>query len=223
LHTKRRLVDWGFPADQTLIHRVGVDTNYYRFHGPGAQHEGPVRMLMIGNLVPVKGHEYALRAVSEVRRMAPSLDLKLRLVGEGSERERLDSLRDELSLHDTVDIVGPLGRDSIRSELQAADLFLLPSLAEMTPVVLMEAQSVGLPVIATRVGAVDEVVREGGSALLVPPGDPDALARSIVDLARAPQQWPTMARIGRRHVEEFFDIHALVSELEEIYRSLGSR
>jgi colanic acid/amylovoran biosynthesis glycosyltransferase len=101
--------------------------------------------------------------------------------------------------------------------LHRADVFFLPSVAEVLPVSLMEAQAVGLPVVATSVGAVGEVVLDGRSGVLAAPGDPDALADMLGSLIQRSREWVLMGLTGRRHVEANFDVNRLNDRLVEIY------
>jgi colanic acid/amylovoran biosynthesis glycosyltransferase len=84
----------------------------------------------------------------------------------------------------------------------------------------MEAQAVGLPAVATRVGAADEVLSEGVSGLLAPPGDPEALADRLAGLIACPERWPEFGQAGRRHVAARFDINPLNDRLVALYQGL---
>jgi glycosyltransferase involved in cell wall biosynthesis len=90
---------------------------------------------------------------------------------------------------------------------------------EQAGYVLLEAQASGLPVVATRVGGVPEMIREGHSGLLVPAGDAQAMAGALQNLLACSDTWPTMGQEGRRHVEEHFDVDRLTSQLEEVLRA----
>ena len=212
---------WGFDPDRIREHRVGIDPEQFPYRGPRMRDDGSIRLLSVANLVPVKGHQHSLEALASLRSDRPDLELRLRIVGDGRERLHLEETIRRLGLEDHVTLVGALDRLGVIRELQAADLFVLPSLAEATPVALMEAQSIGLPVIATRVGAVDEVVAEDVSGRIVEPGDSGALASAIESLATEPGCWESMGRAGREHVLRNFDIEVLVSRLEDFYREVA--
>jgi glycosyltransferase involved in cell wall biosynthesis len=126
-----------------------------------------------------------------------------------------------LGLDVLVSFAGGLPRDEVRRELAEADLFVLPSVAEATPVALMEAQACGLPVIATRVGAVEEVVEDGRSGWIVPAGDDLALAGALAAALERRDLWTEMGRAGRDHVLESYHLPRLLDQLEEIYRSVA--
>jgi colanic acid/amylovoran biosynthesis glycosyltransferase len=119
-----------------------------------------------------------------------------------------------------VRLLGAKSQDEVIGELRRSDILLAPSLAEALPVSLMEAHAMGLPVVATRVGSVDQIVREGCSGFLVEPGDAAALCRPLADLIRHPELRSEMGRRGRRHIERHYDIERLNDRLVEIYREL---
>jgi len=214
------LRQWGFDPSRIREHRVGIDVTQFPFRGLRRRNDAEIRLLSVANLVPVKGHHISLHAVESLKSRRPDLDLRLRIVGDGRERRRLEEIIHRHGLEDRVTLAGPLDRPGVLRELRAADLFVLPSLAEATPVALMEAQSVGLPVIATRVGAVDEVVVEGCSGLIVEPDDSKSLEEAIETLAADPTHWQSMGRAGHEHVVRHFDIETLVSRLEDFYREV---
>jgi glycosyltransferase involved in cell wall biosynthesis len=101
-----------------------------------------------------------------------------------------------------------------------ADLYLMPSIAEALPVALMEAHAAGLPCIATCVGSTDEILLDGRSGFLVAPQDASALTDKLEYLVENQQLWPEMGRVGRKHVEDNYDINVLNRELESIFERL---
>ncbi len=221
-YNRALLESWGFAADRIHHHPMGVDPDRFAFRPPRPEPTGSVRLLTVANLVEVKGHRHLFEALAMLHKDSPALDLELSLVGEGPERSRLEGLLPDLGLAESVHFLGGRDQEGVRAELLQSDVFVLPSLAEATPVALMEAQCVGLPVIATRVGAVHEVVAEGASGLLVTPGDPTALAAAIREMCSQRDSWESMGRAGRAHVQEHYDIHQLLDRLETIYESVAT-
>jgi colanic acid/amylovoran biosynthesis glycosyltransferase len=124
--------------------------------------------------------------------------------------------------------LGPINQNECLKLYQEANIFILPSVTsdnedqEGTPVVLMEAQAMGLPVISTFHSGIPEVVVEGKSGFLVPEKDVDALAEKLEGLIEHPEIWPEMGRYGRKFVEERYDIKKLNQQLVEIYQNLIS-
>jgi glycosyltransferase involved in cell wall biosynthesis len=134
--------------------------------------EGHV-LAFAGRLGPQKGLDVALSALASV----PGVTLAI--AGAGPDRRGLERRADELGLAGRVRFLGSLSRDGVLRLFRAADASLLPSSWENFPHTVVEALAVGTPVIATAVGGVPEVVRDGGNGLLVPAGDPDGLASAI--------------------------------------------
>jgi glycosyltransferase involved in cell wall biosynthesis len=135
---------------------------------------GGPRLLNVAALAEKKGHRHLLDALSEL----PGATLEV--VGDGELRGELERRADSLGLGDRVRFLGELPKREVAELMRAADLFVLPSLAENLPVVLIEAQASGLPAVATRVGGVPELV-DDAAGVLAPPSDPPALAAAIRD------------------------------------------
>lgn len=147
-----------------------VDTEAF-VPGP-PHHDQHPRLLNVAALAEKKGHEYLLQAMSELP------DARLDIVGDGELRDQLERRTAELGLSDRVVFLGERPKAEVAALMRAADLFVLPSLAENLPVVLIEAMASGLPAVATRVGGVAELL-DDEAGTLVPPRDPAALAAAV--------------------------------------------
>ena len=134
--------------------------------------------------------------------------------------DELESLRAELGLGDRFEFLG--FRPDAVELMSAFDIFCLASHHEGLPIVLMEALALGLPVVATRVGGIEEIVTDGVEAVLVPPRQPDRLARALIDLARAPQRRAEMAQRSRDR-GELLDAPTTVATIEGVYREIVAR
>ena len=156
-----------------------VDTDV--FHPPAqpraTSQGGSSRLLTVASLASKKGHSYLLEALARVRAESGH-DVTLDLVGAGEERMRLEQRAQTLRLDSAVRFRGELSKDEVAEIMRGADLFVLPSLYENLPCVLIEATATGLPCVATAVGGVREILGDGGG-VLCPPRDPDALAAAI--------------------------------------------
>lgn len=159
----------------------------------------PVAM-QVARFHPVKDHATALRAWARVREAVPHALLVL--VGEGGERAAMQALADELGLQDAVRFTGAV--DDARGLVPAADLCLLTSLSEGVSVTLLEAMAAARPVVATSVGGNPEVVEDGGTGLLAPRGDAEALAGHIVALFKDKARADALGRAGRQRLIERF-------------------
>ncbi|HVF89858.1 MAG TPA: glycosyltransferase, partial [Blastocatellia bacterium] len=134
-------------------------------------------ILAVGRLSREKGHADLIDALYAFGRIHGDLRARLIVVGDGPERERLEASAARLGLADRIIWAGQVG--NVRPYYAMSDLLALPSHSEGSPNVLLEAMAAKLPVVATRVGGVPEIVTHGESALLVRPGDPDAMAHAI--------------------------------------------
>ncbi len=139
--------------------------------------EGEKVVLFVGTLRPVKGGEYLIRAFDIVRRNESGL--KLLMVGDGEQREFLENLVMELDLCDTVSFAGRVPNEEVPRYFKASDVFVLPSLSEGFPNVVLEAMASGLPVVATRVGGMAEIVKDNINGYLVEAGDPEGIVEKL--------------------------------------------
>jgi len=155
-----------------LRHQLGFDTQ--------------TRVLLcVGRFSREKGHADLVRAFPIIRELAGDLPLRLVLVGEGRERSRIEGLCRTLDLTDVVIFAGQ--QEDIEPYYGIADVFLLPSLSEGCPNALLEAMAAGVPVVATAVGGVPEVVKSGRDAILVKKCDRDGLAFATAELLKDQQ------------------------------------
>ncbi|MBL8101269.1 MAG: glycosyltransferase family 4 protein, partial [Anaerolineales bacterium] len=160
--------------------------------------EGDIFLLSVGRLVYEKGHEYLIRAMAEVVQQFPAA--KAGICGSGPLYEFLESLIDRNKLDDRVKLLGKW--DEIPHLLAAADIFILPSRWEGLPMALLEGMMASLPVIATRVDGVEEVIVNGAQGLLVPLEDADALGKAILQLLSDPEKRALMGSSARARVFE---------------------
>jgi L-malate glycosyltransferase len=176
-------------------------------------------MIQVGRLDPLKDHATALRTLEEVRRRHP--DARLVLVGEGPERGRIEEL---VARHQLAPHVRLLGlRSDVARLLSAADLFLLTSVSEGIPLAVIEAMAAGLPVVATRVGGVEEVVQDGATGLLAPSANPAALAEHVLQIAASPDLGRQLGQRGRVRAGAVFSEARMVAHYLQLYRQMLAR
>lgn len=175
-------------------------------------------LLAIGRLSKEKGHAHLINAAQLLRQTRPDLAFHVLLVGDGPERAHLEKQVDELKLRDHIRFTGhqpnPLPFYGL------ADIFILPSLSEGSPNVLLEAMMARTPTIASAVGGVPEMVEDGRSALLIPPADPAALSKAIARLIDNPTLARSLAESAYADAQERFSPQAYCSKLVGIYREL---
>jgi glycosyltransferase involved in cell wall biosynthesis len=184
---------------------------------------GPVELLTVARAVEKKGLDVLLRALAMLPR---DIDWRWRHIGGGPLLPTLQALAGQLEIAERVSWRGALAFDAVLAALRGADLFCFaPRVAadgdrDGIPNVVAEAMSQGLPVVSARAGAIDEIVEDGRTGLLVPPDDPQALAVAIAELARDPAQRAMMGAAGRVVIETRFTagpgIAEIARELEQL-------
>jgi glycosyltransferase involved in cell wall biosynthesis len=173
-------------------------------------------LLTIGRLEGVKGHSFLFRALELLKKK--DYEFKLLVVGRGRQRENLKEEIINRRLEDKVILTGE--REDIQGLLTASDAFILPSLWEGLPNVLLEAMAAGLPVIATRVGGIPEVVTHNETGLLVEVKDSTALAEAIGRIVKEDGLRERLAQNAKDCVRKNFDIKKTVAETESLYGEL---
>ncbi|MCK4596749.1 glycosyltransferase family 4 protein [bacterium] len=170
-------------------------------------------LAIIGLLKERKGHEILFRALPEVKMEFPRLALLV--VGEGELRGNLEELACRLGIAENVRFVG--FRNDIPRLMSSMDFLVLPSKNEGFGYVLAEAMSQGKPVVASKVSSIPEVVEDGHTGLLVPPGDVSALREAILELSRHPRRVRQMGEAGRRRVQKLFDLQRMLGQVEALF------
>lgn len=205
----------GLSVDRTAVVPNGLDPPEGTAPELEPAWRGPASAAMIANLMHYKGHEHVLRAAALVARAHP--EFRLVLFGDGPERDRVLGLRRELGLDARVVLAGR--RPDAARFLPGFGFAVLGSLHEGFPNALMEAMAGGVPVVATAVGGVPELVEDGVHGLLVPPADPRAMAEAITWMIEHPEERRRMGRAGRERVLERFGVDRMVRRTEALYAS----
>ncbi|SFI48478.1 glycosyltransferase [Albimonas pacifica] len=189
--------DWG----KLRIVHCGVEPAAY---APQPGRPPGKRMVFVGRLAPEKGLPVLLEAFASVR--ARHAEAELALIGDGPSRPEIEAQIARGGVGGAVEILGFLPPEAVAAELSRADLLVLPSFAEGLPVVLMEALATGIPAVATRIAAVEELVEPGVCGLTVAPGDAAGLAEAMDRLLGDPALRARMGEAGRARVVAEFDV-----------------
>ncbi len=192
----------------------GIDLERFAF--TDREPHTPVTVGAVSRLSPEKGHQYLLRAVASLRDRG--LELRVVLAGDGPSRGELESLARELRLD--VEFIGEVAHDAVPDVLRRLDVFAMPSTWEGFGVSALEASATGLPVVASDVHGIPDVVRDGVTGLLVPPRDVTALADAIARLADDPALRGDMGRAGRAFVEANYRWQDNAALMERLYAEM---
>src|SRR5471030_1264359 len=212
----------GVPARKNRLLPNGVDTAHYRPDGPVARHfdAGCIVIGTVGRLHAVKNHSGLIDAFVRLRALLPALAPRLRLaiVGDGHCADALRAQVRDAGLGDVVWLAG--ARDDIAALLRGFSVFALSSIAEGTPVSILEATAAGLPIVSTNVGGIAEVVDNGRTGLLAAAGDNGALAAALAYYCAHPRVATLHGQAGRAHVQQHASIDATVAAYLDVYETL---
>jgi glycosyltransferase involved in cell wall biosynthesis len=204
----------GWPKLRVVRGGVDVDAFSPLRDRPERAAGAPLQILNVARLASAKGHTELLKGMAELRRRdVPAAAV---IVGDGPLREMLGSEIRALGLQDCVSLAGPVAPDEIHGFYAEADVFCLPSFAEGVPNVLMEAMAMELPVVATRLMGIPELVEHGVSGLLVAPARPDQLADALQRLAEDADLRERLGRAGRERVVAEYQIDRTARQMSEL-------
>lgn len=208
------------PGQRILAMPNGIDFDACRARRarPPRRRDAPFQLLYVGRLARGKGLAETFEALALARRGGVSAELTV--AGSGSEEAPLRKLAMQLGIADAVRFVGPVFAEAKRALFESAEALLLPSHSEGLPYTLLEAMAAGLPVIATPVGAIPDVVDEGVHGLLVPVGDTAAIAAAIAKIAARPALVAAMGIAARRRIARRYTVARLAQDFAQLYRGL---
>jgi glycosyltransferase involved in cell wall biosynthesis len=207
-HVQSRVIPYtlGFGEAEADVARVGPRDSFM--------------VLFVGRLVERKGVRYLIDAV---RRLSPERRARLVVIGEGPERQRLEEQVRRIGLEDRVELRGRASDRELRQAYADASVFVLPAIVdargdtEGLGVVLLEAMSYRVPVVASNVGGITDIVTDGETGLLLPPADAGVLAAALERLAADAALAERLGNAGRRVVQERFSWPAIVTQWERCY------
>lgn len=192
----------------------GIDVERFAFTGPATE----MRAITVSRLSPEKDLVTMLEAVKLVIKTIP--EFRLSIVGDGPERSRLEQAASRLQLESHVEFLGE--RNDVPDLLPQAGFYVSSSLTEGISLTLLEAMSVGLPIVATAVGGNPEIVQQPETGLLVPSANPDLLATAIIQMCSQSDHWMTMGQAARTRVEQHFNVRSMIRDYENLYHEILS-
>jgi len=218
---KEHLIKIGFPKEKIKVIHIGVDLrefNVAKYNSLESKRKlslkGGTTIGIVGRLVPVKGHIYLLKALMKLKEKGEKVVLLV--VGDGPLHKRLVSITEEYGLSKYVHFLGQ--RDDVPFLISAMDIYVQPSLSEAGGGI--EGMAMGKPVVISRVGAVEELVENFKTGLLVKPGDPNELANAIELLIQNSGLRKKMGENAFKRVRNLYDFKNTIIKIESIYRNL---
>ena len=188
--------------------------------------ERKVQLLTIARLVEKKGVQYSIKAVANILKKFPNIEIEYKIIGDGPLRKDLENLISELGIADHVKLLGWKPQEEIIKVLAEADVFMAPSVTSLDgdqegiPVVLMEALAQGLPVISTYHSGIPELVQDKKTGFLAKERDVDSIVEKLEYLLLNKASWPQIRKAGRTHVIENYEIQKLNDQLVALYHKL---
>jgi len=211
------------PKKISTIH-YGVDLSRFRKSGKTIRKElglsdHDLIISVVGHLSDVKGHTYLLKASPSLIRKNPRIQLVF--AGDGPEKASLEKEAKSLGIREHVHFLGV--RSDVPDILRSSDIFVLPSIYEGLPNVVLEAMASGLPVVASGVGGIPEAVENGKTGFLFPAGDSLRLKQALSPLIQDKKLRQKMGEAGRRRVENSFSIDVEVQKFQDLFQTLYFR
>lgn len=185
-----------------------------------------LRVITVGRFVEVKGHAHAIESIAQLVR--EGYDIEYTLIGTGPLEEQIKKQAQDAGIMHCTRFLGNVPLETVYDEMRAHDIFFLPGVkdkdgaAEAMGLVSLEAQSIGLPVVLSRIGGLPETVADENSAVLVESGSSRAAAEGIKEMLRRRPEWPEMIERGRKHVQENFSIQSTSAKYMRLYHELLS-
>ncbi len=201
------------PKHEFLMIPNGVDLQ--RFKPISRPPNAKVKILFIGRLIPRKGLQYVIEALPKIKELAKK-EFEIEVVGTGDFRKNLDQLASKLKVGEYLKYVGLVDYVDLHKSYQYADVFVLTSLSEGMPCVMLEAMGCGLPIVATKVIGNEELVHEGENGFLVEVGDKDKLAASLAKLINDENLRKAMGKKSLEIIKNY-DWRQIVDQYEKIY------
>jgi glycosyltransferase involved in cell wall biosynthesis len=214
----QRLLAFGVPTEKIKTIANGIDVTAFERAQPLPllKDEGSIVVGVVARLDLQKGFEYLLRAARELCKMFPGL--KIVIAGEGPDRSAIEEMIEQYGLQSSVVLAGQ--QSNMPAVYAAMDIFVLPSLNEGLPMTVLEAMAASKPVIATRVGAIPSVIRDGENGLLVVPKDTEGLRNAVASLLNDPARRRRLGDQAHAWVSQNYTSEAMALKYREMYEEV---
>lgn len=218
----RTIGEW--VREKTHVIHCGIRPNRYAARPMPSQDDKRFEIISTGSLQPYKGFPYLIQACDLLRQKG--LPFRCRIIGGGEERAALERMIASKQLNEQVELLGPQSQDEVVRLLRTADCYVQPSIItpsgkmEGIPVALMEALACGLPVVATNISGIPELVRPDETGILVPPAEASALAHGLATICDHPEQANRLAENGQRLVQQEYNLRTNTEHLLRLFKQV---
>lgn len=210
----RLVSEFGFAPARTEVIHNGIDPSPFAAGGKeSGQAEGQLHVGSVGRLVPVKGYDFFLRTAAEIVRGLP--DVRFSILGDGPLKDQLQGQVREYGLEGKIALLAPVPNPA--AFYHSLDVYLNTSLHEGIPLSIIEAMFCRVPVVAPRVGGLPEIIVDGVNGMLISSREPEAFARSCLELLRDDVKRKNLSREGYDHVNEHFRAMKMAERYHELY------
>ena len=225
----RHIESLGITPDHLSVTPFGIDVDKFNVDSTkrqSGQRDGTITIGTVKTLIPTYGIDTLIEGFAACRQQIQQSDsqlagrLRLRIVGDGDDRVKLEQLAGELSVADVTTFVGKVPHGEVATELKKLDIFVAVSRSESFGVSVLEASACRLPVIVSNAGGLPEVVHDGETGLIVPSENSHALATALTRLVEEQPLATRLGENGRRHVLEHFEWNHNVAQMEAVYRQV---
>jgi colanic acid/amylovoran biosynthesis glycosyltransferase len=222
---RRDIENLGCPKEKIRVHYSGINLDKIPFFKRVPPNKNDkIKLLLVGRFVEKKGIQYALKAFVLTKKLHPNISLTI--IGDGPLRYQIEQQIQSLGLTKDIILSGFQPHDEVLLQMKESHIFILPSVTaangdkEGIPNVLKEAQASGMPVISTYHAGIPELIRNKKSGFLVKERDAYSLSTRLNQLIDNPALWSAFGKIGRKRVEEAFNLQTQIQKLEKMYKEL---
>ncbi len=211
--------DLGVPNNKIRLIPRGVDLEEFKFQLPSNTQKSEYKIGIIGRITPIKGHDFFIQAIARAVKLFPKI--KVLIVGEAPKerpeyKKKLENLVSRLNIERFVEFVGV--RENIAETLSSLDLVVLPSVGqEAFGRVIIESGAAGVPVIATKVGGIVDIIEDGKNGILVSPDDIYDLTEAVLEVLKDRELAVSLAAEARKRVEKFYSLDEMVEKTLRVY------
>ena len=215
---RNTLVKYDLPFEKSFVNYPSIDVNYFKRATIYAAGNTVFTIVSTGRLTWIKGYNYALLGIKKI--VDKGYRVRYEIIGEGSSIDELTFIVDKLELRDSVVFRGNLNRAKVKEALENADVFLLPSLSEGVSNAALEAMSMEIPVISTKVGGMSEVIANGENGIVINEMQPDEIADSLMYLIKNKEVGVQLGKNGREAIKKGFSLTKQTEIFQEQYEKL---